>query len=146
MLNRVGTILDFRSICRCARGAISSVLRRTATIATATLAICAARFVLQTRGADAVPTALNANQAPTAPPLTIASKLPSVTGVKLEAKAVSKPIDFHRDIKPIFVRHCFACHGPSQAESGLRLDVRNRASKVVTADRRLSNATAQAAV
>ena len=39
----------------------------------------------------------------------------------------SAPIDFHRDIQPIFVKHCYACHGASQARGGLRLDLRARA-------------------
>ncbi len=40
---------------------------------------------------------------------------------------VSAAVDFHQDIKPIFVRHCFACHGPAKSESGLRLDLRSAA-------------------
>ncbi len=28
-------------------------------------------------------------------------------------------VDFARDVKPILARHCFACHGPDQAESSL---------------------------
>ena len=30
--------------------------------------------------------------------------------------------DFERDIRPIFARHCVACHGSDKQESGLRLD------------------------
>jgi len=37
------------------------------------------------------------------------------------------PIDFVRDIRPIFAKHCLACHGPKEEEGGLRLDVRSRA-------------------
>ena len=33
-------------------------------------------------------------------------------------------VDFLRDIQPIFVEHCSACHGPDEQESGLRLDRR----------------------
>ncbi len=32
------------------------------------------------------------------------------------------PIDYLRDIKPIFKEHCFACHGPLKQQSHLRLD------------------------
>ena len=32
------------------------------------------------------------------------------------------PIDYARDVKPIFERRCFACHGALKQESGLRLD------------------------
>ncbi len=39
----------------------------------------------------------------------------------------TEPIDFHRDIQPIFVKHCYACHGASQARGGLRLDLHSRA-------------------
>ena len=33
-------------------------------------------------------------------------------------------IDYVRDVKPIFKRHCFRCHGPLKAESELRLDTK----------------------
>ncbi len=35
------------------------------------------------------------------------------------------PIDFNRDIRPIFSEHCYACHGPDEGKrkAGLRLDV-----------------------
>src|SRR5262245_47609905 len=42
-----------------------------------------------------------------------------------EQKKPVQAVDFHRDIKPIFVKHCFACHGPAKSESGLRLDLRS---------------------
>ena len=29
---------------------------------------------------------------------------------------------FNRDVRPILAAHCFHCHGPDEAESGLRLD------------------------
>jgi cytochrome c553 len=31
-------------------------------------------------------------------------------------------IDFDRDVKPIFARHCVSCHGPDKQKNGLRLD------------------------
>ena len=31
-------------------------------------------------------------------------------------------VDYVRDIKPIFEKHCIGCHGPEKQESGLRLD------------------------
>ena len=31
-------------------------------------------------------------------------------------------VDFAREIQPLLARRCFACHGPDQAEGGLRLD------------------------
>ena len=45
------------------------------------------------------------------------------------ASAAEPPVDFNRDVLPIFAEHCFACHGPDadarQAE--LRLDVASAA-------------------
>jgi mono/diheme cytochrome c family protein len=35
-----------------------------------------------------------------------------------------KAVDFERDVKPIFAKHCAACHGPDKQKSGLRLDRR----------------------
>lgn len=34
----------------------------------------------------------------------------------------SSPVDFQRDIAPIFARNCFDCHGPDEQEGALRLD------------------------
>ena len=34
----------------------------------------------------------------------------------------SVPIDFQRDVQPIFVQRCYACHGPALQTSGFRLD------------------------
>jgi mono/diheme cytochrome c family protein len=34
----------------------------------------------------------------------------------------SRPVDFARDIEPIFREQCYSCHGPDQQMSGLRLD------------------------
>ena len=34
----------------------------------------------------------------------------------------AKPVDFDRDVKPIFAKHCVSCHGPEKQKSGLRLD------------------------
>jgi mono/diheme cytochrome c family protein len=33
-------------------------------------------------------------------------------------------VDFVRDVRPVFERHCFQCHGPTRQRSGLRLDVK----------------------
>ncbi len=37
--------------------------------------------------------------------------------------------DFARDIRPIFERSCFGCHGPDKQKNGYRLDVRDTAIK-----------------
>jgi hypothetical protein len=41
------------------------------------------------------------------------------------------PVDFNRDIRPIFSEHCYACHGPDEPrrKSGLRLDTSANAFK-----------------
>ena len=36
-------------------------------------------------------------------------------------------IDYETDVRPILVSRCFGCHGPKQAQSGLRLDLRQNA-------------------
>ena len=38
--------------------------------------------------------------------------------------ARSEEIHFSRQIRPILAKHCFACHGPSVAQNGLRVDLR----------------------
>ncbi len=38
-------------------------------------------------------------------------------------------VDFTRDIRPLFERSCFQCHGPEKPKSGLRLDNRADAMK-----------------
>ncbi len=39
----------------------------------------------------------------------------------------SQEIDFVRDIRPIFVEHCYSCHSGNEHESGLRLDLKGAA-------------------
>ncbi len=38
-----------------------------------------------------------------------------------------RTIDFAKDIKPLLVKHCLACHGARKQESGLRFDTRMQA-------------------
>src|SRR5688500_14825054 len=40
-----------------------------------------------------------------------------------------REIDFTRDIKPIFEKSCFQCHGPEKPKSGFRLDQQAAALK-----------------
>jgi mono/diheme cytochrome c family protein len=40
-----------------------------------------------------------------------------------------EPPEYSRDIRPLFEKHCFECHGSRQQESGLRLDVKAAALK-----------------
>jgi len=43
-----------------------------------------------------------------------------------KAAETDAPVDFARDVRPIFREHCYSCHGDDRQRSGLRLD--NRAS------------------
>jgi hypothetical protein len=43
--------------------------------------------------------------------------------------AKSRGVDYSRDILPILSVNCFNCHGPAEAKSGVRLDLRDRALK-----------------
>jgi hypothetical protein len=36
--------------------------------------------------------------------------------------SAAEPIDFKRDIQPIFEQRCYECHGEKKQKSGLRLD------------------------
>ncbi|RIK81373.1 MAG: hypothetical protein DCC67_08285 [Planctomycetota bacterium] len=40
----------------------------------------------------------------------------------LAASRAAPGVDFAREVKPLLARRCFTCHGPTSAESGLRLD------------------------
>lgn len=40
---------------------------------------------------------------------------------------VADNTDFLNDVRPIFQRHCYSCHGPEKQKSGFRLDVKSRA-------------------
>ncbi|MBI3664844.1 MAG: PSD1 domain-containing protein [Acidobacteria bacterium] len=43
--------------------------------------------------------------------------------------AVRTPVDFARDVAPIFQKNCYGCHGPAQQMNGLRLDQKEAALK-----------------
>jgi ankyrin repeat protein len=47
---------------------------------------------------------------------------PSPAGSSSTAK-----VDYEDDVRPILTSRCFSCHGPKQAQSGLRLDLRQNA-------------------
>src|SRR5436190_17268226 len=40
----------------------------------------------------------------------------------LAAPLAAAPMDFDRDIRPIFSEHCYECHGTDKAKGGLRLN------------------------
>src|SRR6185503_17134618 len=43
--------------------------------------------------------------------------------------AATRPVDFARDVEPIFANNCYSCHGPKRQESALRLSVKADALK-----------------
>src|SRR5690242_18114962 len=47
---------------------------------------------------------------------------PSIDASKLPPIADKKDVTYGQDIKPIFEKSCFSCHGPEKAKGKLRLD------------------------
>ncbi len=47
----------------------------------------------------------------------------------LTAFQADEPVDFVRDVRPIFEKHCYSCHSGVEQESGLRLDIKEVALK-----------------
>lgn len=45
----------------------------------------------------------------------------------LSACVQAAPVDFARDVRPIFEKHCYECHGAQKQKSGFRLDVKQEA-------------------
>src|SRR5579883_852508 len=54
-----------------------------------------------------------------------------VAAVSALSAATAPGIDFSRDIQPIFQQRCAMCHGPKAHLSGLRLDDRESAKRVI---------------
>ena len=48
---------------------------------------------------------------------------------KKAASGATQPVDFVRDVQPIFKEHCLACHGPDKHKSEYRLDMREVAMR-----------------
>src|SRR5262245_6534842 len=45
-----------------------------------------------------------------------------IVGLLTGPAAAADPVDYLRDIKPIFTKHCISCHGAQKQRGGLRLD------------------------
>ena len=52
-----------------------------------------------------------------------------VFSLGLGACAAAAPVDFVRDVRPVFEKHCLECHGDKKQKSGFRLDVKAAALK-----------------
>ncbi len=45
----------------------------------------------------------------------------------IQVAFAAEPVNFDRQIRPIFKKRCHSCHGSKKQESGLRLDIRQDA-------------------
>src|SRR5579862_4620732 len=61
-------------------------------------------------------------------PASAATTAPEMDPAKLPPPATS-PVDFDRDIKPLFENRCYRCHGEERPKSGFRLTTREAALK-----------------
>ncbi len=50
-------------------------------------------------------------------------------GAQTKPEATPTTVDFVREVRPIFERHCYDCHSDTEYESGLRLDIKSIAMK-----------------
>ncbi len=55
--------------------------------------------------------------------------LPLWISALITVSAATAPVDFVRDVRPIFQQHCYSCHGEKKQKSGLRLDIKSLAFK-----------------
>ncbi len=53
----------------------------------------------------------------------------SVASRAFAAPPANAPIDFERDVRPIFATSCYGCHGPEKKKSDFRLDIKSAAMK-----------------
>jgi mono/diheme cytochrome c family protein len=51
----------------------------------------------------------------------------SLMAVTSSLAQAAEPVDFDKQIRPIFKERCYSCHGAKKQESGLRLDKRQEA-------------------
>ena len=57
-------------------------------------------------------------------------RIPSVLVLfLLTGSTAGAAVDFARDVKPIFQKHCYDCHGEQKQKGDLRLDIKAHAFK-----------------
>src|SRR5215510_5351424 len=61
--------------------------------------------------------------------IAVACQFVITSGAASDQSASRQTVNFARDVRPIFERNCFGCHGAERAMSQLRLDVRRLAMK-----------------
>ena len=62
------------------------------------------------------------DSAPVAPPVS------PLAAAAVPARSTNDvDVDYEHDVRPIFAKYCYDCHGPQKQESNLRLDIRSRA-------------------
>ena len=54
--------------------------------------------------------------------LTLASATGLAVDISKLPPVAARPVDFVRDVQPIFSRHCYSCHGPEKQKADLRWD------------------------
>ena len=54
--------------------------------------------------------------------ISLVLSLAMVLVVSLQGRSRAQTVDYLRDVKPIFARHCVACHGVLKQKAGLRMD------------------------
>ena len=72
------------------------------------------------------------------PKLFVFALLFSSIAVEAQESIKVDKVDFVQEIKPILAKHCYACHGPDEAEAGLnfsteKLPVRKKSKSFFTA-------------
>lgn len=55
--------------------------------------------------------------------------LSCVASLLLVSNALADPVSFKKDIAPVLLNNCLACHGPKKAEGGYRIDSYERLTK-----------------
>ncbi len=54
-------------------------------------------------------------------------KSATLCAVLLSTSVVAAPVDFVREVRPIFEEHCHDCHGADKQKSGFRIDLKDKA-------------------
>jgi hypothetical protein len=55
--------------------------------------------------------------------------LPLWISALITVSAIAAPVDFVREVRPIFEKHCYECHSEKKQKSGLRLDIKSETFK-----------------